>query len=761
MGFGGAGQAHSFYLSCVAGCRVAKIFDPKPGAAARAAARAPEAAFCGDLDTFWPDLDAVIVCTPDSTHADYIIQALAHGLHVLVEKPLTDSHESLRAIRRAARAAAGQMVAVVHQMRFVPLHRRIKSLIDAGTLGALSYLEGYYVHDLTERAFANDRWRETDNATPLVYSGCHFVDLLRWFAGEEIVEVFAAAGHRAFPAYPESDLNVVTLRFASGAIGAVTVAFGEPGPQDHTVRVAGTAATVRNNLLYRRDGALGEVLHRPMLFQPAHAQRSRQERRAVAIPAAADQPPALHLRTRHRGAASARAPAERGVRRRAVSGPSVRALARLRERDRRLRRRGAEPPPAALLHRRGGPRGARLSRRRRVVPHEPSGCRVGARIMKPRVLHAVDELGRRSETFVYTVLTHHREFDASVLCQSHANTVEFPFPGVHVLPQPRSRKALDWWVAESIARATGRAPWRRRVEALIERLTPDVVHAHFGPVGCGLIPITHDMGVPLVTSLYGVDAAVLPYLPQWRDLYARLFRDGDRFLAEGPEMRKKIIAAGADASRTALQPIAIDLARYPRWTPDDGADGRVRRTLRPEERAPRRDRGVCARARSRARRAVHHHRRRARRDAGPRESGRARASAEAVDFVGMKPHADVIATLRTARALIHPSATADDGDSEGGAPTILLEAQAIGTPIVATRHADIPNVVPEGPGVRLCAEHDVIALGDALVAVLEARRPSGREHVAAHHGVETAIASLEDRYREVIAAHAPARVGAR
>lgn len=267
IGFGGAGQAHAFYVSCVAGCRVTKIFDPKPAAGMRAAARAPDARFCSDLDSFWPDLDAAIVCSPDATHAPYIVQALARGLHVLVEKPLTDSCEGLWAIRRAAAAAPAQVVAVVHQMRFVPLHRRIKALADAGTLGRLSYLEGYYVHDLTTRAFANDRWRETDNATPLVYSGCHFVDLLRWFAGEEIVEVFAAAGHRAFPEYPESDLNVVTMTFASGAIGSVTVAFGEPGPQDHSVRVSGSEAVVRNNLLYRRDGALGDVLHRPMIFQ--------------------------------------------------------------------------------------------------------------------------------------------------------------------------------------------------------------------------------------------------------------------------------------------------------------------------------------------------------------------------------------------------------------------------------------------------------------------------------------------------------------
>ena len=210
---------------------------------------------------------SVVVCTPDATHARYIVAALERGVHVLVEKPLCDSIAGLRAIRRAAAAHPAPVVAVVHQMRFVPLHQRIKALVDAGALGVLSYLEGYYVHDLTERAYANDRWREEDNATPLVYSGCHFVDLLRWLAGEEIVEVFAAAGHRAFPEYPESDLNLVTLRFASGAIGTVIVAFGEPGPQDHTVRVSGRDASVRGNLLYRRDGRLGEVLHRPMIVQ--------------------------------------------------------------------------------------------------------------------------------------------------------------------------------------------------------------------------------------------------------------------------------------------------------------------------------------------------------------------------------------------------------------------------------------------------------------------------------------------------------------
>jgi predicted dehydrogenase len=92
---------------------------------------------------------------------------------------------------------------------------------------------------------------------------------LRWFADDEIVEVYAAANHFAFPEYPESDLNLVTLKFKSGVIGKVLVALGEPCHQDHSVRVYGREGVIDNNLLFRNhDG--WEVLHRPTIFQNEH-----------------------------------------------------------------------------------------------------------------------------------------------------------------------------------------------------------------------------------------------------------------------------------------------------------------------------------------------------------------------------------------------------------------------------------------------------------------------------------------------------------
>lgn len=267
VGFGGAGAAHAGYYPCVPGCEVRKIFNPKPERLEAARQLFPKAERFQSLDGFWEGLDAVSICTPDATHADYIVAALEHGLHVLSEKPLTDSEEGIRRIKRAAAARPDRVVACLHQMRFVPLFEKAKQVLAAGELGQVSYLEGYYVHNLTHRAFVNDDWRRRDNATPLVYSGCHFVDLLRWLAEEDVVEVYAAANNLAFPEYPESDLNLVTLKFRSGVIGKVVVAFGAAGPQDHSLRIYGSRRSLDNNILFNEAKAWDRVIHEPILIQ--------------------------------------------------------------------------------------------------------------------------------------------------------------------------------------------------------------------------------------------------------------------------------------------------------------------------------------------------------------------------------------------------------------------------------------------------------------------------------------------------------------
>ena len=52
--------------------------------------------------------------------------------------------------------------------------------------------------------------------------------------------------------------------------------------------------------------------------------------------------------------------------------------------------------------------------------------------MKPRVLHAVDQFLARSETFIYTIVTGHRDYEPVVLCHRRSHAEEFPFPRINV-----------------------------------------------------------------------------------------------------------------------------------------------------------------------------------------------------------------------------------------------------------------------------------------------------------------------------------------
>ena len=286
IGFGGAGMAQLWHFNQMTGCRVTAIYDPKPDGLRRATLRAPDAFATPDFNAFMASgINTVAVCSPDSTHADYVVAAIDAGLHVISEKPLTDSLEGCRRVLNASTRARGVVAAVQHQMRCLPVHLEMKKMIRSGELGRISYLEGYYVHNLTERAFLYDNWRATDNATPLVYSGCHFVDLLRWLLDDEVEEVIGMANHLAFPKYPESDLNVVLLRFKSGVIGKVVVAFGAGRPQDHSVRVYGSEMSLENNLLFSKSGDY-RVFCRPHLakHEPSIVQ---------------NEPPFYHLRGHH------------------------------------------------------------------------------------------------------------------------------------------------------------------------------------------------------------------------------------------------------------------------------------------------------------------------------------------------------------------------------------------------------------------------------------------------------------------------------
>ena len=112
--------------------------------------------------------------------------------------------------------------------------------------------------------------------------------------------------------------------------------------------------------------------------------------------------------------------------------------------------------------------------------------------------------------------------------------------------------------------------------------------------------------------------------------------------------------------------------------------------------------------------------------------------------------------MKKAHILIQPSVTAVNGDTEGGAPTVILEAQALGIPVISTLHADIPNIVAEPIKKFLVPERDLSSLTDAIANLLTKPQTwpeislAGRKFVEKFHNINKLTPQLETQFEKLI-----------
>ncbi|MFI5585431.1 Gfo/Idh/MocA family protein [Amycolatopsis sp. NPDC051758] len=140
-------------------------------------------------------VDVVVVCTPDHTHADYVVAALRAGCDVVTEKPMTTDVDGARRIL-AARRETGHAVRVAFNYRYNPVHRRVRELLAAGTIGEIGSVEFSWLLDTAHGADYFRRWhREKDRSGGLlVHKSGHHFDLVNWWLGSGPETVFALGG---------------------------------------------------------------------------------------------------------------------------------------------------------------------------------------------------------------------------------------------------------------------------------------------------------------------------------------------------------------------------------------------------------------------------------------------------------------------------------------------------------------------------------------------------------------------------------------
>ena len=208
-------------------CEIVAVADPTETAAAAAERhRARHYRDFGEL-LARERLDAAIVATPNDTHAPIGIACAEHRLPVLVEKPITDTVASGRALLDAI-ARHDVPLAVGHHRRFDPAIAIAREVIESGGIGRLVAVECLWAmrkHD----AYFDTQWRRTrpGGGTALI-NLIHDVDLLRHLCGD-IARVYAEGGAQMRGLGVE-DTVAITLRFTNGAVGTLLASDAAPSP---------------------------------------------------------------------------------------------------------------------------------------------------------------------------------------------------------------------------------------------------------------------------------------------------------------------------------------------------------------------------------------------------------------------------------------------------------------------------------------------------------------------------------------------------
>ena len=160
------------------------------------------------------DVHVVSVCTPDHLHYEHCLAAIAHGKHILCEKPMTTSEAHAWDLVQRVQAADVRF-AVGNVNRFVPQFAALHQFAQEGRLGDLFFVESDYIHDM-RRVYRRTPWRvgPVNPQNAWFGGGVHPMDLVRWVAGDVAEITLYANKCASAPEFPLPDTYISILKFA-------------------------------------------------------------------------------------------------------------------------------------------------------------------------------------------------------------------------------------------------------------------------------------------------------------------------------------------------------------------------------------------------------------------------------------------------------------------------------------------------------------------------------------------------------------------
>ena len=171
--------------------------------------------------------DAVIIASPNQLHAENGIECARRGIHILIEKPVTDTLETATALIAATRAA-GIRSLVGHHRRHHRQVATLRALLNEGRIGDLVGVSAIWAVHKPEAYFKAAPWRTQAGGGPVLINLIHEIDFLRFSVGE-IVAVGAVLSNRR-RGFAVEDTAGVLLEFENGTIGTVFVSDSAVSP---------------------------------------------------------------------------------------------------------------------------------------------------------------------------------------------------------------------------------------------------------------------------------------------------------------------------------------------------------------------------------------------------------------------------------------------------------------------------------------------------------------------------------------------------
>ena len=396
----------------------------------------------------------------------------------------------------------------------------------------------------------------------------------------------------------------------------------------------------------------------------------------------------------------------------------------------------------------------------------------GRGVMGRRVVASYCSSFLKSEMLhIYRQVKALRGVDTFVVTKEVQNAERFPFDDIEVIPKRRTNLLVHGWLkfVERRPPIVYRGEYQT-LDSLLRRHGADLMHIYFGHTGVHLLPFIEQWHKPCVVSFHGADVAHKPEIKDYPGKLQRLFKAVPLVFARSQSLAGRLTQLGCPPEKLRINRTGIPLSDFPvvqREPPQDGKWKVVQACrLIPKK-------GVATSLRAFA---VF------KKDypgaqffiagKGPLQLELEMLAgglgiARDVHFLGFLSQSKLRELYRSSHLFLHPSEISPNQDQEG-VPNSVLEAMAMGLPVVATRHGGIPEAVEHGRTGFLVSEEDHVALAQAMQLIAGSpillNEMGARAHAAVKERFdqETQIEQLESFYEEAITMNGAAeRVDAR